>query len=57
MMGQEDCSPKLFLSLSLLQLVPEGHLVHRLEEVFDLDFVRRLCVPVYSHTGRPSEGG
>ena len=57
MMGQEDFSPKLFLSLSLLQLVPEGHLVHRLEEVFDLDFVRRLCVPVYSHTGRPSEGG
>ena len=54
MMGQKDFAPKLFHSLSLSKLVPEGHLVRRLEEVFDLCFVRKLCAPFYSHTGQPS---
>ena len=31
MMGQKDFTPKLFHSLSLSKLVPEGHLVRSLE--------------------------
>ena len=54
MMGQKDFTPKLFHSLSLSKLVPEGHLVRSLEEVLDLGFVRSLCRPYYSHTGQPS---
>ena len=54
MMGQKDFTPKLFHSLSLSKLVPEGHLVRSLEEVLDLGFVWSLCRPYYSHTGQPS---
>ena len=54
MMGQKDFTPKLFHSLSLSELVPDGHLVRRLEEVLDLGFVRSLCRSYYSHTGQPS---
>ena len=54
MIGKKDFAPKLFHNLSLSQLVPEGHLVRRLEEIFDLGFVRKLCAPFYLHTGQPS---
>ena len=54
MMVQKQFSPKLFHSLSLSRLVPEGHLVRRLEGILDLSFVRRLCRRYYSHTGQPS---
>ena len=53
-MVQKQFSPKLFHSLSLSRLVPEGHLVRRLEGILDLSFVRRLCRRYYSHTGQPS---
>ena len=54
MMGQKDFTPKLFHSLSLSELVPEGHLVRRLAEVLELGLVRQLCGRYYSHTGQPS---
>lgn len=54
MMGQKDFTAKLFHCLSLSKLVPEGHLVRRLEQVLDLGFVRQWCAPYYSHTGQPS---
>ncbi len=46
MMGQKHFTPKLFHSLSLSKLVPDGHLVRSLEEVLDLGFVRKLWCAV-----------
>lgn len=54
MMGRKRFEEKLFHSLSLAKLVPEGHLLRRLDEAIDLSFVRQLCKAYYSHTGQPS---
>ena len=54
MMGRKRFEAKLFHSLSLAKLVPEGHLLRRLEETIDLSFVRDYCQEYYSHTGQPS---
>jgi transposase len=41
--------------LSLLEkIVPSHHFYYRLAKVVDLEFVRALVAPFYSHTGRPS---
>ena len=54
MMGRRRFAPKLFHALSLESMVPEDHLLRRLESVVSLSFVRELCAPYYSHTGQPS---
>ena len=54
MMGQKHFTPRLFHTLSLEAMVPDDHLLRRLEGVVDLCFVRQLCAPYYSHTGQPS---
>lgn len=54
MMGRKRFEAKLFHSLSLAKLVPEGHLLRRLDETLDLSFVRDYCGDYYSHTGQPS---
>lgn len=54
MMGEKEYEPKLFHSLSLAGMVPQDHLLRRLEELIDLSFVRKWCRPYYSHTGQPS---
>ncbi len=41
--------------LSLLEkIVPSDHFYHRLAKAVDLEFVRTLVAPYYSHTGRHS---
>jgi transposase len=41
--------------LSLLEkIVPSHHFYHRLANAVDLEFIRTLVAPFYSHTGRPS---
>ena len=41
--------------LSLLEkIVPSDQFYHRLAKKIDLEFVRTLVVPYYSHPGRPS---
>ena len=45
---------KLYYGLSLNRLVPEDHLLRQIEAAVDFSFVRPLCRPYYSHTGRPS---
>ena len=54
MMGRKRFEAKLFHSLSLAKLVPEDHLLRRLDETLDLSFVREYCGEYYSHTGQPS---
>lgn len=54
MMGQKAIEPKLYYSLCLDSMVPKNHLVRRLAEAVNFEFVRGLVRHHYSHTGQPS---
>ena len=43
-----------YYNLSLERLVPEDHLLRLIANAVDFSFIRPLCRPFYSHTGRPS---
>jgi transposase len=45
---------KFYYGLSLDRLVPEDHLLRHISNAIDFSFIRPLCRPFYSHTGRPS---
>jgi transposase len=45
---------KWYYNLSLDRLVPEDHLLRQIANAVDFSFIRPLCRPFYSHTGRPS---
>ena len=45
---------KWYYNLSLDRLVPEDHLLRLIANAVDFSFIRPLCRPFYSHTGRPS---
>ena len=45
---------KFYYNLSLERLVPEDHLLRLIANAVDFSFIRPLCRPFYSHTGRPS---
>ncbi|MBC2277634.1 transposase, partial [Listeria welshimeri] len=42
------------VAISLDDLVPEDHLVRKVDKVIDFDFIYPLVKHTYSHTGRPS---
>jgi len=54
MQGSKHCEGKLFYQVSLESLVPPDHLVRRLAQVLDLNWIRPATAALYSHTGRPS---
>jgi len=54
MMGQRRFDAKLYYNLSLDRLVPQDHLLRQIAAAVDFSFVRPLCRPFYSHTGKPS---
>lgn len=45
---------KWYYNLSLERLVPDDHLLRLIANAVDFCFIRPLCRPFYSHTGRPS---
>ena len=45
---------QLFYAFDLESVVPESHLLRRLDRVLDLSWLRPMLEPFYSHTGRPS---
>jgi transposase len=51
---QHRFETKWYYNLSLDRLVPEDHLLRLIERAVDFSFIRPLCRPFYSHTGRPS---
>ncbi len=54
-MKQQPCfEAKWYYNLSLERLVPEDHLLRQIATAVDFAFIRPLCRPFYSHTGRPS---
>ena len=55
MMGRlSGTQAKLFYAFRLEDRVPPHHLLRQINAVLYLGDLRRLLVPFYSHTGRPS---
>ena len=55
MMGQLDSSQdRFFYNFCLDDVVPDDHLVRRIDAVLDLSWLHSELAPYYSHTGRPS---
>src|SRR5688572_11538974 len=54
MKRQPRFEAKFYYNISLERLVPEDHLLRLIANAVDFSFIRPLCRPFYSHTGRPS---
>ena len=54
-MGQlEGGTAKLFYEFSLEDMVPQNHLLRKIDQFLNFDDLRAYLKPFYSHTGRPS---
>jgi len=54
MMGQQPTDQNaLFYDFCLKNFVPPDHLLRKIDTLLDLNELRALLCPVYSHTGRP----
>ena len=54
MQGRKEFAPKLFCGLNLMEVIGEDHLLVRLSDALDLNWIREATKDYYSHTGRPS---
>ena len=54
MMGECNPQPELFYDISLEQFVPENHPLRAIRPLINVKRLRKICAPLYSHTGRPS---
>jgi len=54
MMGESNPQPELFYGISLEKFVPEDHPLRAIRPFIDVKRLRKICAPLYSHTGRPS---
>lgn len=55
MQGKQVFQRKLFYQVQWEQMVPKNHLLRRIDEVLDLNFIRELTAPFYCEkNGRPS---
>jgi transposase len=54
MQGKREFEGKLFCDIDLMEVIGEDHLLVRLNDALDLDWIRGATKDYYSHTGRPS---
>ena len=54
MMGESNPQPELFYDISLEQFVPDNHALRAIRPLINVKRLRKICEPLYSHTGRPS---
>ena len=55
MMGQlEGGAARLFYEFSLEEMVPQNHLLRKIDRFLNFEDLRAHLKPFYSHTGRPS---
>lgn len=55
MQGKHEYQPELFSQIDYENLIPKGHLLHRIDGVLDLSFLPELTKPLYAESlGRPS---
>jgi len=52
--GKKEFRQRIYYNINLDSLVPEDHLLKRLEKLVSFDFVRNITRDYYSHTGKPS---
>src|SRR5215207_4114613 len=53
-MGRKALAGRLFYQVSLEELVPDGHLLRRVDEAVNFAVARHLTARFFSHTGQPS---
>lgn len=53
MMGQKDGQMQMVI-MDLGELVPQNHLLKRIDSLVSFDFIYEMMAPYYSQTGRPS---
>ena len=54
MQGKKEFNQRIYYNINLDSLVPEDHLLKRLERLVSFNFVRDITKDYYSHTGKPS---
>jgi len=54
MQGKKEFKGKLFRDINIMELIGEDHLLVRLNDTLDLNWIREATRKYYSHTGRPS---
>ena len=54
MQGKREFDHKLFCDIDLMEVIGEDHLLVKLSDALDLDWIRQATKDYYSHTGRPS---
>ena len=54
MQGKKKFEGKIYYQINLDSLVPEDHLLKRLDSLVSFEFVRNMTKKYYSHTGKPS---
>ncbi|OYD07743.1 hypothetical protein CHM34_09740 [Paludifilum halophilum] len=54
MLGKRNPQNALFQYVNLEDLIPENHLLRRIDRVLDLSFLRPMVEPLYVSEGRPS---
>jgi len=52
--GRKEFNQRIYYNINLDSLVPENHLLKRLDKLVSFDFVRDITKDYYSHTGKPS---
>lgn len=54
MQGKKEFKQRIYYDFNLESIVPEGHLLKRIERLISFEFVREKTKSYYSHTGKPS---
>lgn len=54
MQGKKSFDSKIYYNINLDRMVPEDHLLKKLDKLVSFDFVRGITKSYYSHTGKPS---
>ena len=55
MIGRQEYQPQLFATVDIEKLVPQNHLLRKIDKVLDLSFIREMTSHLYcSDNGRPS---
>jgi len=54
MQGKKINEPRLFYQVSLESLVPQDHVIRKIDKIPDIGFLYAATKPYYAHDGKPS---
>jgi transposase len=52
--GKKEFKQRIYYDFSLESVIPDNHLLKRIDSVISFEFVRDKTKTYYSHTGKPS---